>query len=184
MLKRPLPNKPRWFAGLAFVTLLTFATGWTVWAAQPPVAPAGGLVLQMKLKLNGGDEHVENAVMQPGQAKEFSYTENGERWEMTLTLDRLEADQIHIAADIRRDGVSQGQPRMITKLGAGAAIGIGDQYPDQFKGIEIEMMVTEPVVTTDREAVKTSAMSPVDTKMPWQLAVARWNGEPPPPAGC
>jgi bla regulator protein blaR1 len=184
MLKRPLPGKSRWFAGLALVAFLSLATGWTVWAAQPPVVNEEGLMLQMKLKLNGGDEHVETAVMQPGQAKQFSYTEDGERWEMTLTLTRLEGDQIFIAADILRDGVSQGQPRMVTKLGTGAAIGIGDQYPDQFKGIEIEMMVTEPVVTTYREAAKTRAMSAVGTRMPWQLAVARWNGETPTPAGC
>ncbi len=146
MLNRPQPNKPRWFAGFVLVALLSLATGWTVWAAQPATAPANGptdgLPLRMSLKLNGGSEHHENTVMQPGQAKTFSYTENGERWDMSLTLERLDGDKFHIAADILRNGVSQGQPRMINRFGAPAAIGIGEKLADgRFEGIEIEMLV-------------------------------------------
>jgi len=149
MLKHPLPNRPRWFAGFVVVAVLCLATGWTAWAAQPATpageAAAGELALQMKLQLNGGKPHVENTVMQPGQPKSFSYDEGGERWDMTLTLDRLEDGKIHIAADILRDGVSQGQPRLVTKTGVAAAIGIGEEHPERgFRGIAIELLVTAP----------------------------------------
>lgn len=183
MLKRPLPGKTRWFAGLAFVALMSLAAGWTAWAAQPPVVTGDGLVLQMKLKLNGGEERLENAVLQPGQAKAFSYRDGDERWDMTLTLTRLEGSDIFIAMDIQRDGVSLGKPRMMTRAGVPAAIEIGDQYPDRFSGIKIEMNVTEPVVTSYRGAVQRK-VSPVDAAMPWQQAVARWNGEPAPAPEC
>lgn len=183
MLKRPLPGKTRWFAGLAFVALMSLAAGWTAWAAQPPVVTGDGLVLQMKLKLNGGEERLENAVLQPGQAKAFSYRDGDERWDMTLTLTRLEGSDIFIAMDIQRDGVSLGKPRMMTRAGVPAAIEIGDQYPDRFSGIKIEMNVTEPVVTSYRGAVQRK-VSPVDAAMPWQQAVARWNGDPAPTPEC
>lgn len=142
MLKRPLPNTLRGFSGLVLVALLSLAAGWTVWAAQPAALPADGLKLHMTLKLNGGDEHVETATMSPGQAKVFSYTEGGQHWEMTLTLKPLKEGQVHIAAEILRDGVSQGSPRLVTKLGTPAAIGIGEKFPDRFEGIEIDMLVT------------------------------------------
>lgn len=183
MLKRPLPGKPRWFAGLAFVALLSLAAGWTAWAAQPPVVAGDGLSLQMKLNLNGGEERLESAVLQPGQAKVFSYRDGDERWDMTLTLTRLESGDVFIAMDILRDGISLGQPRMMTRFGVPAAIEIGDQYPDHFSGIKIEMNVTEPVVTSYREVVQRK-QSPVAAPMPWQQAVARWNGEPAPAPEC
>lgn len=182
MLKRPLPGKSRWFAGLAFVAVLSLAAGWTAWAAQPPVLAGDGLALQMKLKLNGGEERLESAVLQPGQAKEFSYRDGEERWDMTLTLTRLESGDVLIAMEILRDGVSVGQPRMMTRFGVPAAIEIGDQYPDRFSGIKIEMQVTEPVVTSYREAVKNKTSSTAAAPMPWQQAVARWTDEPQPAA--
>lgn len=155
MLKNPLPNKPRWIAGFVLVCLLCAATGWTAWAAQPAAAAAAGdavgdgLSLQMKTKLNGGKERIENTTMQPGQPKSFSYDEGGERWQIALTLTRTEDGSIFIAAEILRDGVVQGQPRLLTKPGVGAAIGIGDRSPGGFKGVEIEMLVTDAAATTE-----------------------------------
>ena len=49
--------------------------------------------------------------------------------------------------------------------------------------LRVAVKVTEPVVTTYREATKARAMSPVSTQLPWQLAVARWDGKAEPP-GC
>lgn len=142
MLKHPLPHRLRGFTGLVLAALLSLAAGWTVWAAQPAAPSADGLQLQMTLTLNGGGEHVETATMQPGQPRVFTYTRDGQRWELTLTLKPMTEGQVHIAAEILRDGASQGSPRLITKLGTSAAIGIGEQFPDRFEGIQIEMLVT------------------------------------------
>lgn len=143
MLRHPLPHRFRGFAGLVLVALLSFAAGWTVWAAQPAALAADGLQLRMSLKLDGGEERVETAAMAPGQPQAFSYTQDGQRWDMTLTLRPMDAGQVHIAAEILRDGVPQGSPRLVTKLGTPAAIGIGEKFPDRFVGIEIEMLVTD-----------------------------------------
>jgi bla regulator protein BlaR1 len=151
MLKRPLPHRLRGFAGLILVALLSLAAGWTVWAAQPAALPADGLNLHMTLKLNGGDEHVETAMMSPGEAKTFTYNEGGQRWDMTLILKPLKEGQVHIAAEILRDGVNQGSPRLVTKLGTPAAIGIGEKFPDRFEGIEIDMLVTGVAAATSVE---------------------------------
>jgi bla regulator protein BlaR1 len=142
MLKRPSPHRLRGFTGLVLAALLSLAAGWTVWAAQPPAPSADGLQLQMTLTLNGGGEHVETATMLPGEPKAFTYTQDGQRWDMTLTLKPMDEGQVHIAAEILRDGASQGSPRLVTKLGTSAAIGIGERFPDRFEGIQIEMLVT------------------------------------------
>jgi hypothetical protein len=105
----------------------------------------------MTLKLNGGDEHVETAMMSPGEAKTFTYNEGGQRWDMTLILKPLKEGQVHIAAEILRDGVNQGSPRLVTKLGTPAAIGIGEKFPDRFEGIEIDMLVTGAAAATSVE---------------------------------
>lgn len=193
MLKHPLPNTLRWFSGFALVAALTVAGGWTAWAAQPAraaappeaVSPAqGGLATVMKIRFDDSAERVETVQMQGGQPRTFNYEQDGSAWSIALTVDTLRDGNIFVSADILRDGVSQGQPRLITKPGAAAAIRIGDGYPDRFVGVAIEVLVDAPFAEAgEAPAAKVSAVDPLK---PWQSSVARWSGVTPPAteAGC
>lgn len=152
MLTRPLPSQFRWLAGLTLVALLAFAGGWTAWAAQPARlaiagAPAAGeLALTMKLKFDGQGELVETLNMAAGAAHTFDYHQDGHAWRVRLALTPREDGTVFIDMAIHRDGVVQGEPRMIMDPAkGGAAIGIGEQAADgSFNGVEIEMDVALP----------------------------------------
>lgn len=169
MLKHPLPNTLRWFAGFVLVTALTVAGGWTAWAAQPArvAAPANavtpaqdGLATTFKVKFDGGPWRVESLQMHAGQLRTFDYEQNGSAWSIALTVDTLQDGNIFVSADILRDGVSQAQPQLITKPGAAAVVRVGDGYPDRFVGIAIEVLVDAPsAVAGEAPAAKVSPSS-------------------------
>ncbi|WP_146908449.1 M56 family metallopeptidase [Arenimonas daejeonensis] len=187
MLKHPLPDKRRWFAGFTVVIALTVAGGWTAWAAQPArvAAPAeagapaqDGLATTFKVRFDDGPWRAESLRMHAGQPRTFDYEQDGSAWSIALTVDTLKDGNIFVSADILRDGVSQAQPRLITKPGAAAVIRVGDGYPDRFVGIAIEVLVDAP----SAEAVEAAPakVSAADPLKPWQMSVARWNGAAPP----
>ena len=196
MLKRPLPNKPRWFAGLALVAALTVAGGWTAWAAQPArVAVVDGdaagtpatevLLLTMTVSFDGKGELVETLDMPAGVPKTFTYEQDGKAWAIVLTLTPKDDGTVFAAAEISRDGESQGQPRLLFKPAEGAAIRIGEEHPERgFTGIAIELLVAQPEAVPHRAAAKRVSVSAADPLQPWKMSLARLGGEAEPAAGC
>ncbi|GGA67400.1 hypothetical protein GCM10011521_01880 [Arenimonas soli] len=148
MLKHPLPSKKRWIAGLVLVALLTAGGGWTAWAAQPAriasaaVAGEGDLAVTLKVSFDGRGEKVDSVNVSAGQARTFSYDQDGHAWEISLTLKPLDDGTIQANADISRDGVIQGQPVLVFRPETGAAIRIGEGDPGAgFKGIAMDLQV-------------------------------------------
>lgn len=189
MLKRPLPNKPRWFAGLALVAALTVAGGWGAWAAQPArtvasdAAGAGPsavdvLALTMTVSFDGQGELVETLDMPAGEPKTFNYDQDGKAWSIVLTLTPQQDGTVFAAAEISRDGVSQGQPRLVFTPDQGAAIRIGEEHPERgFSGIAIELLVVTPEAARHSAAAKRVSASAADPSQPWKMSLARYSGE-------
>ncbi|WP_169742307.1 M56 family metallopeptidase [Arenimonas metalli] len=151
MLTRPLPSKPRWIAGLALVAALTLVGGWTAWAAQPgrglpAAAPEAGEVgLAMTIKFDGKGERTESLNLPAKTPRTLEYQQDGQAWRVQVALSPLDDGTVFVVMDIHRDGVRQGQPKMVIKPASGGAIGLGERLPDgRWKGVEIELQVTLP----------------------------------------
>ena len=163
MLKRPLPGKTRWFAGLALVLSLTFAGAWTAWAAQPArsaagaTAPGGDLALTVKVRIDGRGERVETLDVFSGKPHTFDFTQDGQAWQVVLTLSPLDDGTIYANADIRRDGVTQAQPKLVFKPGTAAVMHFGEESSDDVEkgirlSIEADAVVIEGETSTARQA--------------------------------
>lgn len=201
MLKRPLPNKPRWFAGVALVAVITLGGGFAAWAAQPARSPSvaapaeGELGLTMQVILDGQGKFAERQNVGAGQPHTFEYEHDGQQWAILLKITPLDDGTLFADAEITRDGVSQGKPKLVFKPGEkGAAIGIGQEKPGEgFKGIAIELSVVlpraqeagnTPVAPSVVPAKVALARPVVDMSQPWKLTPARLWQAPAAEEGC
>ena len=163
MLKRPLPGKSRWFAGLVLVLSLTLAGAWTAWAAQPARvqdgAAGGDLALTLKVRIDGQGEQVETLNVQGGKPHTFDFSQDGQAWRIVLTLTPRDDGTIYADAVISRDGVTQGQPKLVFKPASAAVIHIGKEGPDAggqgiHLSIEADAVVVSGSAVSPREAAR------------------------------
>ncbi|MFY2763608.1 M56 family metallopeptidase [Arenimonas sp. MALMAid1274] len=185
MLKRPLPGRTRVFSGFMIVFALATAGGWSAWAAQPAraivVAPAEGeLGVTMTVRIDGQQERVQSLNLRAGEAHRFEFEQSGAAWVVELALTPREDGTVFADAEILRDGVSQGSPKLIFKPGEpGAAMSVGEQDAGGgFRGIALELVVRLP------EAKVAAEVAPVSGPMPWTASLSRWTGAAPPEPAC
>jgi TonB family protein len=144
MLTRPTLSVRRRAAGLFLVALLGLATTALAWATQPGQPadiPAGKLLLELAIKVDGAEAKTVRIVMSPGVAHDEDFEHAGQQWQTRWTVTPLADGTFDMMAKLIRDGEVVAEPRMIVR--DTAAIGVGDQKPDgSFTGIEVELKLS------------------------------------------
>lgn len=144
MLTRPTLSVRRRATGLFLVALLGLATTALAWATQPgqPAdVPAGKLLLELAIKVDGTEAKTVRIELSPGIAHDEDFEHAGQQWRTRWTVTPLADGTFDIMAKLIRDGEVVAEPRMIVR--DTAAIGVGDQKPDgSFTGIEVELKLS------------------------------------------
>lgn len=144
MLTRPPFSARRRIGGLCLVALLGFATTALAWATQPgqPAdVPAGKLLLELAIKVDGLEARTSRVVLSPGVAHEERFEYEGQAWQTTWAVKPLADGSFDIAAILRRDGEVVAEPRMIARDKAAIRVGSEDEA-GRFKGIAVELQVS------------------------------------------
>jgi TonB family protein len=144
MLTRPTLSVRRRAGGLLLVALLGLATTALAWATQPGQPadiPAGKLLLELALKVDGVEARSARIVLSPGVAHDEDFEHAGQQWRTRWTVKPLADGTFDFNAKLSRDGEVVAEPRLIAR--DTAAIGVGDQNPDgSFTGIEAELKLS------------------------------------------
>lgn len=144
MLTRPTLSIRRRAGGLFLVALLGLATTALAWATQPvqPAGvPAGKLLLELAIKVDGADAKTARIVLSPGVAHDEDFDHAGQQWRTRWTVKPLADGTFDIRARLMRDGEVVAEPRMVAR--DAAAIGVGDKNADgSFKGLEAELTLS------------------------------------------
>lgn len=144
MLTSPSISIRRRVGGLFFVALLALATTALAWAAQPGPqrdVPAGKLLLELDIKVDGVAVNSARTVVSPGIAHEERFDHEGQDWRTQWTVVPGADGSFDLSAVLRRDGELVASPRLL--LEDRAAIGVGDKdAAGHFKGIEVELRVS------------------------------------------
>ena len=144
MLTRPTLSVRRRSGGLFLVALLGLATAALAWAAQPgqPAGiPAGKLLLELDIKVDGDGAKTARVVLSPGVAHDEDFEHAGQQWQTRWTVKPLADGTFDIMAKLTRDGEVVAEPRLIAR--DVAAIGVGDEdAAGNFKGIAAELKLS------------------------------------------
>ena len=144
MLTRPTLSVRRRAGGLFLVALLGLATTALAWATQPGQPadiPAGKVLLELALKVDGAEARTARRVLSPGVPHDEDFQHAGQQWQTRWAVTPLADGTFDIATRLVRDGEVVAEPRMIAR--DSAAIGVGDQKADGgFTGIEAELTLS------------------------------------------
>lgn len=146
MLTSPIPSARRRWLIQSSVLSCCLAGAVAVWAAQSPSAPTGivqqtGFDSQISIKLDGVEAGSPRLVSRPGESVAWSVGEGSQRWDVTLALRSVDAQQIDITGEIRRGGTLISRPRILAQDGTKAAIAVST--PDGKSLLEFDIIATK-----------------------------------------
>lgn len=141
MLTRPTLSVRRRAGGLFLVALLGLATTALAWATQPGQPadiPAGKLLLELAIKVDGAEAKTARVVLSPGVAHDEDFEHAGQQWRTRWAVKPLADGTFDIRARLVRDGEVVAEPRLVAR--DTAAIGVGNEdAAGNFKGIAVEL---------------------------------------------
>jgi TonB family protein len=179
MLKKPLPSKARWIAGLVVTTVLSLAGGMAAWAAQPATAlepGPGEILVSLDVRIDGGASQVASAIVVSGESHDFRFANEGETWLLTVEMTQVGDDGFDMRSEVRRGDTLVGEPRLL--FGAtGAAIAIGDKNGAGFDGIEIGLQARSGRDAARPAAAAMMSAVGIDGPAPRYPATAAATGE-------
>ncbi len=144
MLTLPTLSVRRRACGLFLVALLGVATTALAWATQPGQSadvPAGKLLLELAIKVDGAEARTARVVLSPGVAYDEDFEHAGQQWRTRWTVKPLADGTFDIMARLSRDAEVVAEPRLIVR--DAAAIGVGDKdAAGNFEGIAVELKVS------------------------------------------
>ena len=126
---------------MALLGLATTALAWATQPGQPADIPAGKVLLELALKVDGAEARTVRRVLSPGVPHDEDFQHAGQQWQTRWAVTPLADGTFDIATRLVRDGEVVAEPRMIAR--DSAAIGVGDQKADGgFTGIEAELTLS------------------------------------------
>ncbi len=143
MLKQHAPGKMRSLIGIALVSLLLLAGGFTAWATQPAqTAAPSDTVYSVKLKLDV-DGEVRDFEIREYAGRPFAFTtttQAGREWKGEFKVDGLGADKVVLSGTLSENGQQISSPTLIVETGRTSGIHVGN--PDGSSLFKLEAVIT------------------------------------------
>lgn len=147
MLKQHAPGKMRSLIGIALVSLLLLAGGFTAWATQPAqTATPSDTVYSVKLKLDV-DGEVRDFEIREYAGRPFAFattTQAGREWKGEFKVDGLDANKVVLSGTLSENGQQVSSPTLIVETGKAAGIHVGNLDGSSLFKLEAVITPLEP----------------------------------------